>query len=98
MRWTSQLRRLRFGRSLPAAYRAAICRGGPFVGDTNRDGGLLLTHRKLFLGFGSYGDFTIWHVWLFAYKAASLTQVGYFCNDPGSSQPSRRRQERGAIW
>ena len=59
--------------------------------------GLLMAERKLFLGFGSYGDF---NPWLLAYEAASLTQVGYFCTTPDQVIPTPPDQGNngGAIW
>lgn len=62
--------------------------------------GLLLAQRKLFLGFGSYGDFTPWHGWLLAYDAASLTAVGHFCTTPDQVTPTPpdAGNNGGAIW
>ena len=62
--------------------------------------GLLMAERKLFLGFGSYGDFNPWHGWLLAYEAASLTQVGYFCTTPDQVTPTPpdAGNNGGAIW
>jgi hypothetical protein len=62
--------------------------------------GLLLTNGKLFLGFGSYGDFTPWHRWLLAYDAARLNQVGYFNTTPDkvTLTPPDAGNNGGAIW
>jgi len=62
--------------------------------------GLLLVGRLLFIGFGSYGDFTPWHGWLLAYNSASLTQVGYFNTTPDQviPTPPDAGNNGGAIW
>lgn len=62
--------------------------------------GLLLTSSKIFIGFGSYGDFNPWHGWLMAYDAVRLHQVGYFNTTPDQVTPTPpdAGNNGGAIW
>ncbi len=62
--------------------------------------GLLLAAGKIFIGFGSYGDFNPWHGWLLAYDAARLNQVGYFNTTPDQVTPTPpdAGNNGGAIW
>jgi putative pyrroloquinoline-quinone binding quinoprotein len=52
--------------------------------------GLLLANGKVYLGFGSLGDFPTWHGWLMAYDATTLQQKVVFNTSPSSSE--------GSIW
>jgi len=86
---------------------------GPVVGgnlqfDPSRNmqrPGLLLLNGTLFIGFGSYGDFTPWHGWLLAYGASTLKQIGFLCTTPdqedrppGNTPPPDVGNSGGSIW
>jgi hypothetical protein len=62
--------------------------------------GLLLSHGKLYIGFGSYGDNTNtaqYYGWLLVYKAATLRQVGVFLPCPDATQDPYSGKG-GSIW
>ncbi len=52
--------------------------------------GLLLANEKLYLGFGSLGDFPTWHGWLMVYDATTLQQKAVLNTSLSSSE--------GSIW
>jgi hypothetical protein len=52
--------------------------------------GLLLSQGKVYVAFGSYGDFQPYHGWIFGYDAATLQAVSIFDSTPTGAQ--------GSIW
>jgi hypothetical protein len=52
--------------------------------------GLLLSHGKVYIAFGSYGDFGNYHGWLLAYDATTLAQVAAWNDTPDGGG--------GGIW
>jgi len=45
--------------------------------------GLLLTNNTVYIGFGSHGDYNVFHGWLFGYNAADISQqVQVFLTTP----------------
>ena len=52
--------------------------------------GLLLSQGKVYVAFGSYGDWQPYHGWIFGYDAATLQPVSIFDTTPSGSQ--------GSIW
>lgn len=76
----------------PQAITASIERG--FVtfdprNELNRPG-LALVDGAVYIAFGSLCDVTPYHGWLFAYDAATLSQLAVFNSTPNASE--------GAIW
>jgi hypothetical protein len=51
---------------------------------------LLLSGGVVYVAFGSHADNGPYHGWLFAYDAATLSQIALYCVTPNGSQ--------GAIW
>jgi hypothetical protein len=70
--------------------------GGPgndVVFDTHQQlqrPGLLLSNGVVYVAFGSYGDATPYHGWIFGYDAANLQRVYIYNTTPHGSQ--------GSIW
>jgi hypothetical protein len=52
--------------------------------------GLLLANGKLYFATAGYSDLNVYHGWVFAYDAATLKQVGSFCDTPNGVS--------GGIW
>jgi len=53
----------------------------------------------VYVPFGSYGDPGPYHGWLFAYDAATLTQVSVFCTGPNArNDPSGYPLAGAGIW
>jgi hypothetical protein len=59
--------------------------------------GLLLANGKVYLGFGSLGDFPTWHGWLMAYDATTLQQKVVFNTSPSSSKDSIWQGGQGPV-
>jgi hypothetical protein len=51
---------------------------------------LLLSKGTVYIAFGSYNDIGIYHGWVIAYSAATLSQVGVWNDTPNG--------EKGGIW
>jgi len=58
--------------------------------DQDQRVGLTLANGNVYIGFGGYCDVSPWHGWIFAYSAASLSQVALFCTTPNG--------DGGGIW
>jgi len=56
----------------------------------NQRPGLLLLNGIVYIGFGAHEDFGVWHGWILAYNAATLSQTGAWCSTPNGSD--------GGIW
>ena len=54
--------------------------------------GLTLTNNGVYMGFGSAGDGSMWHGWIFGYDATSLTQTGIFSTTPNGTEG------HGGVW
>lgn len=54
--------------------------------------GLVLVNNVVYIGFGSWQDFNIWHGWLFGYDESSLAQTAAFSVTPNGSEGE------GGIW
>ncbi len=52
--------------------------------------GLLLSNGNVYFAFASYSDLDVYHGWIFAYDAATLKQVGQFCDTSDGTL--------GGIW
>ncbi|HKW67329.1 MAG TPA: hypothetical protein VJP04_08585 [Terriglobales bacterium] len=77
------------GEEMPGSPVEVIAPGFNVLFHLNHPG-LLLANGKLYLGFGSLGDFPTWHGWLMAYDATTLQQKAVFNTSPSSSE--------GSIW
>lgn len=54
--------------------------------------GLALVNNAVFIAFGSWGDDSIWHGWIFGYDKSSLSQVAAFSVTPNGTEGE------GGIW
>jgi hypothetical protein len=54
--------------------------------------GLALVNNAVFIAFGSWGDASIWHGWIFGYDKSSLSQVAAFSVSPNGTEGL------GGIW
>ena len=77
------------GEEMPGSPVEVIAPGFNVLFHLNHPG-LLLANGKVYLGFGSLGDFPTWHGWLMAYDATTLQQKAVFNTSPSSSE--------GSIW
>jgi hypothetical protein len=61
--------------------------------------GLLLQNDIVYVAFGSHGDQTPYHGWVFAFEAKYLYQYAVWCSTPnGKTDPSGYPLGAGGIW
>jgi len=51
---------------------------------------LALANGNVYVAFGSFADLTVWHGWVMAYSASTLSQTAIYCTTPTATD--------GAIW
>jgi hypothetical protein len=57
---------------------------------SNQRPGLVLVNNTVYIAFGSWGDTSVWHGWVFGYEESSLAQVSAFSVTPNGSE--------GGVW
>lgn len=58
----------------------------------NQRPGLLLSNGQIYVAFGSYSDYGIYHGWIMAYNATTLAQTAIWCDTASSAG------RQGGIW